>query len=177
MRAVAWFIGLGILVMAGQAGAAALTVTKTPSLVSDPVDGTVLPKVLPGAIVGYDVLVKNPNVATVAKNVVISDDISDLASQGAEYYVGTGDNPVTFSDGNVLGLGLFSSGLAYTYTSLSSTTDSVDFSSDHGVTWTYVPHPDVDGYDPLVTNIRVSPSGNFAALSGFNLHLKVRIRK
>ena len=61
------------------------------------------------------------------------------------------------------------SGLTYTYTSLASTTDDVDFSNDGGTTWTYVPVPNGSGVDPAVTHIRIRPKGTMAANSAFTL--------
>jgi uncharacterized repeat protein (TIGR01451 family) len=52
--------------------AASLTVTKTSTLISDPINNTTLPKMIPGAVVEYCVKVANGGTAT-ATNVVISD--------------------------------------------------------------------------------------------------------
>ena len=65
--------------------------------------------------------------------------------------------------------GATASGLTYTFTSLASTTDDVDFSSDGGATWTYVPTPNGQGADPLVNRIRIRPKGAMAANSIFTL--------
>jgi hypothetical protein len=160
--------------LAGAAQAAPPTVTKTPALASDPINAILLPKVIPGALVDYDIVVRNPNTFTSLGGVVITDSISDLSVQGAEYYVGQANaNPVTVSDGI---LGLLSSGLTFTWSGLTSTTDSISFSCDKGVTFTCTPHPDAAGYDPLITNIRVSPTSSFAPLSGFSLRIRVRIK-
>ena len=168
---------LGSAGLAAQASAAALTITKTYADVSDPIDGTVLPKAIPGAVIDYTIKVSNPNAVTVAKSIVITDSITTTLPAGADYYVGdlAGAGPVVFTDGGVAGIG--GSGLTYTYTSLASTTDSLSFSNDGGVTWTYVPTPDTDGYDAAVTNIRVSPSSNFAASGSFTLRLRIRVKK
>jgi hypothetical protein len=69
-----------------------------------------------------------------------------------------------------------SSGLTYAFTSLSSTTDNVDFSNNGGSTYTYTPVPDSNGFDAAVTNIRISPQGIFAASSGTNPYFQVRFR-
>jgi hypothetical protein len=163
-------------IISGNAMAAALQISKTPSLISDPVNSGVLPKTIPGAIVDYNILVKNPDTLIAMSLVSVIDDIA--VPQGAEYFVGdlVGSGPVEFTDGNLLGLGLFGSGLSYTYTSLSSASDSIAFSNDGGITFAYTPVPDANGYDSHVTHIRVSPTGTFSVLSGFNLRLRVRIR-
>ncbi len=170
-------VALAAMTAAGPALAAnPLTITKTLSVSSDPVD-LALPKAIPGAVIAYTITVRNPNLATTPSNVVVTDSINTLAiPQGAEYYVGTGtDNPLVFSDG-LAGLGVAGSGLTYTWTRLNSTTDSVAFSCDGGLTWTCTPSPDADGYDPAVTNIRVSFSNTFAVLGGFTLGLRVRVK-
>lgn len=182
MKMLAPFVVAAAALIAGQAWAAPLTISKTAAVVSDPVNGILTPKVIPGAVVDYTILVQNPNTLTVTRAVVVTDRITDVAvPQGAEYFVGNlnGSNsgPVVFSDGSLLGLGLFSSNLTYTYSSLGSSSDNLAFSNDGGVTWTYTPVANSDGYDAAVTHIRVSPVGNFAVLSGFSLRLRVRVRQ
>ena len=54
--------------------AAALSVVKTSSIVSDPVSGTTNPKAIPGATVEYCILVTNNGSAS-ATNVIVSDDV------------------------------------------------------------------------------------------------------
>jgi hypothetical protein len=68
---------------------------------------------------------------------------------------GAGSGPVSFTDGAV------SSALTYTFTSLSSTTDGIEFSNNSGSSWTYVPTPDANGFDAAVTHFRVTPTGTF----------------
>jgi len=173
MRLFLVWIGLTCC-LAGATQAAAPTITKTPTLSSDPIDGSTLPKAIPGAVVDYDIAVKNPNVLGSLGSIVITDNITDISIQGAEYYVGLNNaNPVTITDGI---LGLLSTGLTFTWGGLASTTDSFAFSCDKGITWTCTPQPDAAGYDPRVTNIRISPTNSFAALSGFNLRIRIRVK-
>jgi hypothetical protein len=85
-----------------------------------------------------------------------------------------GSGPVSFMNGTP------SSGLSWTYSGLPSTTDSLDFSSDGGSTWTYAPNADANGCDPAVTHIRARPSGTLApsTVSGnpsFELAFQVRV--
>ena len=68
---------------------------------------------------------------------------------------------------------LFISLLLYTLPALSaviqrSSTDDVEFSSNGGVTYTYTPVPDADGYDSNVTHFRGLTGGAFAASNGVN---------
>jgi hypothetical protein len=84
---------------------------------------------------------------------------------------GVGSGPVAFANGAP------TSGLSYTFTSLSSTTDSVAFSNNGGATYTYTPVPDANGYDSSVTHIRVTPTGTFAgASSGSNPNFQLQMR-
>jgi hypothetical protein len=174
--AVIWIWVFAVGVTASAVSAAPLQISKTPSLISDPIN-LLAPKAIPGAVIDYNILVKNPNAAIIAGGVKITDTINDIAiPQGAAYYVNSlaGSGPVEFSDGNILGL--LGSGLTYTYTSLSSTTDSIAFSNNGGTTYTYTPVPDANGYDANVTNIQVTLSGSFAILSAFNLRLRVHVK-
>jgi hypothetical protein len=54
--------------------------------------------------------------------------------------------------------------LTYTYASLDSASDRIDFSRDSGATWTYTPVADVNGCDGNVTNSRVRLGGNLDPL-------------
>ncbi len=69
---------------------------------------------------------------------------------------GPGSGPVLFTNGTP------SSNLTYTYTSLSSTSDDLEFSNDGGLNWTYIPVDIGDGTDPNITHIRILPKGLFA---------------
>ena len=89
--------------------------------------------------------------------------MADIASLGS--------GPVQFVDGSP------SSGLTYTFTSLGSVSDDVDFSNDDGATWTYQPVPDADGVDSSVTDIRINPKGAFAGDNAqFTLKFRVRVK-
>ena len=69
-----------------------------------------------------------------------------------------------------------SSALTWTFTALNSTTDDVDFSNDGGVTWTYVPVPDANGYDGAVTTLRLRPKGTMPGNAGGNPYFELRFR-
>ncbi len=176
MRRALLPLALATLLLAGPAQGAPLTVAKSSTLVSDPIDGAVLPKRIPGALIDYNILVTNPNsVLTTIGGVSVSDHIPT----GTTLYVGNlglaGSGPVAFSDGALLGL-LFGSGLTYNYAGLASTTDSLAFSNNNGVSYTYIPTPDANGFDANVTDIRVNPSGTQDAGSAFNLRFRVQVR-
>jgi fimbrial isopeptide formation D2 family protein len=143
-----------------------LTVTKTSAPKTDPVNGTTNPKLVPGAVVAYTVTIANPNAFAVTADSVV---VTDPTVAGLQLYVGNivgaGSGPVKFTDGAT------ASGLTYTYTSLASGTDDVEFSKDNGATWTYAPAANAQGADSVVTTIRVKPKGTMAANSSFTLLL------
>ena len=147
-----------------------LVFLKTVAVYADPVNGTASPKAIPGADVDYTVKVTNTGGCAVdGDSLAIVDPIPKNTT------LFTGDMglgaPFIFADGTP------PSGLSCTFTSLSSTTDCVDFSTD-GSTWTYTPsHP----YDPAVTHIRFRPSGTLsgdatAAPPSPNFDLRFRVR-
>jgi uncharacterized repeat protein (TIGR01451 family) len=136
-----------------------LTMVKSSSVVSDPRNGGTNPKAIPGATVRYTVSVSNSTAGTADSNV-----FTDAVPTNMKLFVGdaggAGSGPVVFTNGAT------SSGLTYSYVSLASATDSLSFSKDGGVTFTYTPVPDASGYDSAVTHVRVSPSGSFAGKTG-----------
>jgi uncharacterized repeat protein (TIGR01451 family) len=146
-----------------------ILVTKLVSTEEDPINGTVNPKAIPGSRVLYTIMVSNQGAGTVDNNAtVVSDAIAaDLCFLVTDAGT-TGSGPVAFQDGTP------SSGLNYTFTSLGSTTDDIDFSDNDGVTFDYAPSDNGTGCDPDVTNIRINPQGTLAAdtgggAPGFNL--------
>lgn len=177
MKRVSAVLALFALVQPIPAQAAALTVTKTASVISDPL-GNAAPKSLPGAVVDYKVMFTNPlgNLLSPVRNILVTDVLPTNVSLRVSDLNGTGSGPVEFNDGSLLGLGLLGSGLTCAYTSLASTTDCIDFSSDGGTTWTYTPAPDANGYDPNVRAIRIKPLTTFAAGGSFQLRYRVKIR-
>ena len=71
-----------------------------------------------------------------------------------------GSGPVAFQDGTP------SSNLTYTFISLASTTDDLEFSSDAGTSFTYTPTANALGCDPAITHIRILPKGIIPADTG-----------
>lgn len=149
-----------------------LTVVKLAIVRSDPVNGATNPKAIPGAIVEYQIIVTNPSANAVdSDSVVVNDPLPDHIDMRVEDIASAGSGPVQFVDGSP------SSGLGYTFTSLGSATDDVDFSNDDGATWTYQPVPDADGVDTNVTDIRINPKGAFAGNNAqFTLKFRVRVK-
>jgi hypothetical protein len=152
-----------------------LTQTVLSQVVSDPVNGTLNPKSIPGAVRAYTVRVTNQGPVTVDDNSI--EIVSPIAANTCLYVLdtnGSGSGPVSFTDGTP------SSGLSWTFSGLGSPTDSLDFSSDGGTLWSYTPTPNANGCDPAVTHIRLRPSGTMAGSSGagdpwFELQFRVRL--
>ncbi|MHC4428798.1 MAG: hypothetical protein ACYS0D_09410, partial [Planctomycetota bacterium] len=153
-----------------------LVVLKSVATLSDPVNGPVDPKAIPGSTVVYTILVTNQGGgAPVDTDTVV---IIDPVPADTDLFVGDvgspGSGPVAFVDG------VPTSNLTYTFTSLGSATDDVDFSNDGGATFTYTPVPDADGFDPAVTHMRINPKGQLppATLAGspsFSVSFRVRV--
>jgi hypothetical protein len=69
-----------------QVTAAVLTVTKTSTVISDPVNGTTNPKSIPGAIVQYTVTIANGASGSTAQSVAISDSLATEIGNGTLAY-------------------------------------------------------------------------------------------
>jgi uncharacterized repeat protein (TIGR01451 family) len=150
-----------------------LTHQKTVQVLSDPINGTVNPKNIPGAENVYTVSVSNTGLGGVDTNTLV---IVDAIPANSELFTGnfSAGAPYVFADGAL------PSGLSCPFTALSNLSDCVDFSSDSGATWTYVPN---GGYDPAVTNLRFRLVGSMSAdavagspYPGFSLQFKVRVK-
>jgi uncharacterized repeat protein (TIGR01451 family) len=150
-----------------------LTHQKTVQVLSDPINGTANPKNIPGAENVYTVSVSNTGLGGVDTNTLV---IVDAIPANSELFTGN------FSVGALYAFtdGALPSGLSCSFTALSNLSDCVDFSSDSGVTWTYVPN---GGYDSAVTNLRFRLVGSMNAdavagspYPGFSLQFKVRVK-
>jgi parallel beta-helix repeat protein len=154
----------------------AISMTKSAALVSDPLNGTTNPIIIPGAVMQYTVSVTNQGPASPdSGTVVIANPVGSANMLFVGDLAGAGSGPLIFTDGTP------ASGLSYSFAGLSSTTDSLSFSNDNGATYTYTPAPDADGYDPAVTHLRVTPAGALAASDGtdhpgFTLQFRVKVR-
>jgi len=148
-----------------------LTIVKSSAVVSDP-QGNLLPKRVPGSVIDYTINVTNPNSAlTTVNGIAITDAIPANTDLRVADLGLLNSGPIVFTDG-VLPPSL----LTYSFSSLGSGTDRLDFSRDNGATWTYTPVADANGYDSQVTNIRVRLGGNQAAGSSFSLRFRIRVR-
>ncbi len=165
------------------ANAPVYAVAKTSTAISDPVNCATpgnsascnplgSQRRVPGAVVEYLVSISNSGGAADADSVRVSDPVPADTTLRVVDLGGAGSGPVAFSDGAT------SSALTYTFTSLGSATDDLEFSSDGGTTWTYTPAADSEGCDPAVTDVRINPKGTFAADTGtpdpsFSLRFRV----
>ena len=146
-----------------------LTIVKNSTLLSDPVNGTTMPKRIPGSVVRYAVTVTNSGNGTVDANTL---SIADPIPASTSICVSTlcGNPIVEFLDGST------PSGLGFSYAG------SVAYSNapGGGAPFTYVPVADANGFDPNVTGIRITPTGAMnAAGSGnpaFTVQFRVRIQ-
>ena len=149
---------------------------KSVETLSDPANGSSNPKAIPGAVVQYTIMSSNSGFAATDTDSVT---ITDSIPANTEMFVGdidaSGSGPLAFIDGST------SSTLSYTFSTLGSSTDDLEFSSDGGVTYTYTPIPDADGFDSNVTHFRGLTGGAFAASNGvnnpgFSFQFRVRVQ-
>lgn len=146
-----------------------LAVVKSSATLLDAIS-TANPKNVPGAYVQYTINVTNPNFVALTNNsVVITDPTAASLAFIASNFGGPGSGPVLFAEGSPV------SNLQYQFVSLADQTDDVDFSNNNGVTWTYVPQPDVAGIDAQVKAIRIRPRGTMAAGSKFEVKFRYKI--
>jgi len=145
------------------------TLTKASAPFSDPVNGTINPKYIPGGIAEYTIVATTPSNYPITSNSIV---ITDTTPAGSELIVanigGAGSGPAAFAPG--------ASGLTYSFISLASTTDNIDFSNNGGASFTYTPVADANGADAAVTTVRVRPQGTMAASSSASVRLRYRIR-
>jgi hypothetical protein len=129
---------------------ATLTLVKTSSVISDPVNGTSNPKAIPGAIVRYAILVTSTGTIPVDANSVLL--VDALPSQ---MIVGNAAAP-SFTQGSP------TSGLTFT-----AGTD-IRYSNAAPAPTTYAgcTYTPVAAYDPAVKFVCINPKGTMAASSG-----------
>lgn len=132
-----------------------LQVSLNPMVITDPINATSNPKSLPGSRSRLRVEVANVGDGAPAENTVT---FSNSIPANSWLYLPA--SPFTFTQGGV------PSGLSFSYVDPSSTTDSVDFSDDGGLTFDYEPAPAADGSAVNVTDIRVTPTGKMNCATG-----------
>ncbi|NOT15614.1 MAG: hypothetical protein HOP21_08605 [Methylotenera sp.] len=135
------------------------TFTKLVNVVWDPINLASNPKYIPDALAEYTLIVSNAMGTADNDSAVITDSIPANTALYVNDIAGAGTGPVLFIQGAT------SSTLSYTFSTLNSLVDDVDFSNNNGATWGYVPTPASDGCDIAVTNLRINPKGSFVGNS------------
>lgn len=138
-----------------------LVVSKAVATIEDPINLTSNPKAIPGSSILYTLTVENQGSGIVDSNTLeISDPVPSDSCMIVTDIAAAGSGPVDFQDGTP------SSGLSYSFVSIGNGSDDLEFSSDGGLTYNYSPTAGASGCDPLITHIRIRPSGSFAADTG-----------
>ena len=133
-----------------------LQIGKVATTLSDPINGTSGPKSIPGAIVEYTITLVNLGIGTVDSNSIV---IEDAVPANTALYVDTGSgDPILFVDS------VTSSGLSYNFATDVTYSNQVG----GGAPFTYIPMPDGQGFDPLVTGFRAAPTGTMNSSVGGN---------
>ena len=142
-----------------------ITLSKSVTVLYDPINGTINPKAIPSAELNYSITAKNNGRGYADDGSVV---LQDEIPLDAELFIdniacpnrgsGTGLGPVCFKDGASPN----ESGLTYDFVSLDDVTDHIQFSQD-GSDFTYAPADTGDGYDDSVRFIRIAPIGNLNA--------------
>jgi hypothetical protein len=143
---------------------AALVTTKTSEVISDPVNGTVNPKLIPGAIVEYAITVRNVGAGRPDSGSITILDIMPLGMAFAT------ETPVTFTNGTpTSGLNTFNASTMVRFSSAPA----------GAAPYTYTP---TGAFDPDVRGIRIIPGGRMnAATSGtsqpnFTIRFRARVQ-
>lgn len=143
---------------------AQLTISKTGTLVSDPVNGTTNPKYIPGAIVRYTFAVSNTGPSSVTNNSVWL--IDTLPNQ---LLVGTSSSPI-FTQGTP------TSGLSFTV----GTDIKYSNAATAPATFAACTYTPVSAYDPAVNFVCLNPKGVMNGSSGtppnFTLSIQAQVQ-
>ncbi len=146
-----------------------LRVRKTSEVLSDPFNGSINARRIPGAIVRYSVTVTNTGPGTVDADSLA---ITDILPADTELLVSGSPGPaVEFIQGSP------ASGLTFA----PATGLAWSNQPSGGAPWSYVPVPGPDGFDAAVRGVRITPSGAMSASSGggdpsFTVRFRVRVR-
>lgn len=125
-----------------------LVVVKASTVISDPVNGAVNPKLIPGAVVEYAITVTNVGNQSVTASSIV---IADVLPAGFTY---DGATPVTFTNGTTpSGLNTFNAAAMVRFSN----------QAGGGAPFAYLP---AATYDPNVRGVRIAPTGTMAASTG-----------
>jgi len=163
--------GTAVIDVTLNVGAQNATITISSTSTWDPVGGTSRPKALPGAKRRVTMTVVNPDIVPLdvgAVIVIIPTPVGTavaLDGDGA-----TGGAAITMAEGSP------ASTLAMRYSGPDDMTDDVDFSSDAGQTWSYVPTAGNVTSQSAVTQVRIRARGTMAKQSTFSVSVPYLIK-
>lgn len=147
------------------------TVTISSVTTWDPVSATAAPKAIP--------LSRRRTALTVVNPDIVALDLNTL-----RLALPTGVGTILALDGDGTGSGAVAqttqgstpSALTVSYVSPSTLTDDVEFSSDGGATWGYVPVVGNPASQGAVTHVRFSPKGSMAPLSSLSISVPYLVK-
>jgi uncharacterized repeat protein (TIGR01451 family) len=148
-----------------------ITILKSVIAYSDPINGTLNPKTIPGSEMLYTIVVTNSGYG-VADNGTTAVTEPIPANMSVCVSTSCSDPPVRFS----CSVAPDDCGLTYTYAA------NVAYSNQAGgvAPYTYSVEPDTAGYDANVTGVRINPAGIFngknVGNTSFSLLLKMKIK-
>ena len=137
---------------------------------SDPLNGIVNPKAIPGSIINYTITVTNPNPLPIDANSLIVSDKTPTSTKLCLADLGAANSgPLRFTGGSP------TSALSYSFLGLARNDDTLEFSSDAGTARTYAPTLDADQCDRAITHFRIRPTGAFGAAGTFALDVRYKL--
>jgi hypothetical protein len=138
-----------------------LTVTKSSTPWSDPINGTSNPKLIPGGDLIYSLTVTNADTSPVDLSALTLTDVLPAT--------------LTFANTDIDDAGPLTTNYDFTPGASGLTFSAVNltYSNTSGTTYAYTP---AAGYDPLVNALRFVPTGSMAANSSFTLKFRARIK-
>ena len=143
------------------------TIVTSTKVITDDQNNASNPKSIPGAKQRTTVTVTNPDTAAMASNTMELKLATPANTTIALDGDGAGGAFAIFTEGSP------ASGLAFTYGGGTSLTDDVEFSSDNGSSWLFLP---TAGTQAQVTHVRLKPRGAMAAGSNFKLSVAYKVK-
>lgn len=143
------------------------TIVTSTKVITDDQNGATNPKSTPGAKQRTTVTVANPDIAAMASNTMELKLATPANTTIALDGDGAGGAFAVFTEGSP------ASSLAFTYSGPSSLTDDVEFSSDNGSSWLFLP---TAATQAQVTHVRLKPRGAMAAGSNFKLSVVYKVK-
>jgi hypothetical protein len=174
MRIVIGLLALLSVLAPGSALADQVSITRSTTVISDSMSNA-NPRLFTDSVMDYRLSISNPagNLLTPVRNIVIVENMPTNCDLQVTDIAAAGKGPVEFLDGSLLGTGLVSSGLTYTYNP--AAVDSIEFSTD-GVTFFSTVAATSGNYNPSIRAVRITLAGTFATSTTFQLRYRVRIK-